>query len=229
MTKWEGTPRRPPIRHSSFVGGLCSIISSQSPTTTPPSDRFFPTSPNTCPIPPHQRQYISRTESLSASCRASGGYQPSANQLSALTFYVSPIYRRSAKFGSSYQLPLVILSAISRSPEPAKGKNHSPKHNADWRGPSFRSQYHKARLGPCSLYPALFLTVSLTSYALRTTHYAVERGVPARGGYPLHSPLSYYSTHRSPPRMHNHPHSGGLPTHDPISCPSTYQPLTTNH
>jgi hypothetical protein len=61
-----------------------------------------------------------------------------------------------------------------------------------------------------------------TYHTPRTTHYTVARGTPARGGYPLHSPLSHYSTHSSP-STHSILYSEGLPTHDPISCP----PLST--
>ena len=67
---------------------------------------------------------------------------------------------------------------------------------------------------------SLHLDLSSPPYALRITHYAVERGTPARGGYPLHSPLSYYSTHRSLPECGMVLHSGRLPTHDPTSCPT---------
>jgi hypothetical protein len=53
----------------------------------------------------------------------------------------------------------------------------------------------------------------------RLASRASPRGVPARGGYPLHSPLSCYSTHRSP-STHSILYSEGLPTHDPTSCPA---------
>src|SRR6266567_258916 len=104
------------------------------------------------------------------------------------------MYRKSAKSGLSPQLSFVIPSAISRSPEPAKGKNHSPQHNAERRG-SVRSKERQdlVRVPPIlhSFYPPAL------PFAFRVS----RRGVPARGGYPLHSPLSHNSTHTSPPRM----------------------------
>ena len=84
----------------------------------------------------------------------------------------------------------------------------------------------------CALSTSKPYALRTAHYALRSTHHAVARGTPARGGYPLHSPLSYYSTHRSPRmRIHLHsalpiPHSGRLPTHDPMSC-RHYQLLGT--
>jgi hypothetical protein len=110
---------------------------------------------------------------------------------------------RSARFGSSPQPPFVILSVA---------KNHSPQHNADRRAfEPTKERQCVARVSPSPLFP------SLEPHVLRTTHHTVERGIPARGGYPLHSPLSYYSTHSSP-STHSILYSEGLPTHDPISC-----------
>ena len=88
------------------------------------------------------------------------------------------MYRKSAKYGSTYPLSLVILS---------EAKNHLPQHSADEQHPPLRPEYDKA-LGPCNTRTAApSLSMSLTPYALRTTHYAVPGGTPARGGYPIPS------------------------------------------
>jgi hypothetical protein len=89
------------------------------------------------------------------------------------------MYRKSARYGFTYSLSLVILS---------EAKNHLPQHSADQQQPSLRPAHAEVVQGPCNPYRR---TLSISEpYLLRTTHYPLRttqrraRGVPARGGYP---------------------------------------------